>query len=91
MTMMPTQQAIAEQPSQRTLFTVKEFVRLPEFDFMTESSVRHMIFNSRSHYSSGGEEVKGNGLSESGAIVRIGRKVLINAQKFREWMLAQSG
>lgn len=30
-----------------------------------------------------------NGLAESGAIVRIGRKVLINQQKFFAWIESQ--
>lgn len=74
---------LASQP--RTLFTVDEFVKLPEFSYLTKSSLRHLIFNSRPRYSAGGEKIGGNGLVEAGAIIRLGRRVLIDAAKFREW------
>ena len=74
--------------TQRTLFTVEEFVKLPEFSYLTKNSLRHLIFNSRPRYSASGEAIGGNGLVEAGAIIRIGRKVLIDAPKFREWTLS---
>lgn len=48
---------------QRTLFTVKQLVALPEFGFLTESSLRHMIFASRSTVHQSGA---GHGLLEAG-------------------------
>lgn len=83
----PTQ--VPVEASQRVLFTVEEFVQLPEFSYLTRSSLRHLIFNSSDRESAGGEVISGNGLDASGAIVRIGRKVLINSQKFREWIMHQ--
>ena len=77
------------EASQRVLFTVEEFVRLPEFSYLTRSSLRHLIFNSRDRESAGGHVIYGNGLAASGAIVRIGRRVLIDSQKFREWTMNQ--
>ena len=41
--------------------------------------LRSLIFNEHS-----------NGLAQSGAIVRIGRKVLIDEAKFFEWVQAQN-
>ncbi len=73
----------------RTLFTVEEFVKLPEFGYLTKSSLRHLLFNSRPRYSAAGHAIGGNGLVEAGAIVRLGRRVLIDAQRFREWTLSQ--
>jgi len=53
--------------------TVKQFCeRHPAF---TEGGIRHNIFH---------EET--NGLKESGAIVRNGRRVLINEEKFFAWL-----
>lgn len=75
--------------SQRLFFTVEEFVRLPEFSYLTQSSLRHLIFNSRPRYSASGDVIGGNGLAEAGAIIRLGRKVLIDSAKFREWTLSQ--
>ena len=74
-------------PNQRTLFSVQEFVQLPEFSYLTESAMRHLIFYSRPRFSASGDSVPGNGLLESGAILRIGRRILIDADKFRDWTL----
>ncbi len=41
--------------------------------------VRHLIFNE-----------KINGLADSGAVVRLGRKVLINEEKFFDWLERRS-
>lgn len=42
--------------------------------------VRSLIFNAET-----------NGLKQSGALLRIGRKVLIDEDKFFEWVSAQNG
>jgi len=56
--------------------TVKQFVnKHPAF---TEGGIRFQIFHAKS-----------NGLKESGAIVRMGRKVLINEEKYFAWLEAQ--
>lgn len=73
----------------RVLFTVEELVALPEFGYLTKSSLRHLIFNSRTRFSSAGDVLPGNGLIEAGAIIRLGRKVLIDVQKFRQWAMSQ--
>ena len=57
-----------------TILTVKQFTqRHPAF---VESGLRHLIFHRKT-----------NGMAESGAIVRNGRRVLINEEKFFEWLL----
>lgn len=45
----------------------------------THGGIRSMIFN---------EET--NGLKDSGAILRVGRKILINEHKFYDWIKAQN-
>ena len=58
-------------------FTVQQFTKKhPAF---TSGGLRSLIFNENS-----------NGLAKSGAIVRIGRKVLINEAKFFAWVEAQN-
>jgi hypothetical protein len=74
---------------QRTLYRVDELVQVPEFTYLTKSGLRHLIFNSQPRFSASGDKVPGNGLVEAGAIIRIGRRVLIDAPKFREWALSQ--
>lgn len=53
--------------------TVKQFCE--RHQAFTAGGIRHCIFNEHN-----------NGLSKSGAIVRIGRKVLINEPKFFSWV-----
>lgn len=55
------------------LFTVRQFAeKVPAF---SEPSIRWMVFKSQE-----------NGLAESGAILRRGRRVLIDADKFEAWL-----
>lgn len=59
------------------LSTVKQFpTKYPAF---TQGGLRSLIFNEYT-----------NGLAESGAIIRIGRKVLINDELFFRWIEAQN-
>jgi hypothetical protein len=58
--------------------TVTQFCeRHPAF---TKGGIRNQIFNEHT-----------NGLTKSGSIVRIGRKVLIDETKFFAWIEAQQG
>ena len=71
---------------QRTLYSVKEVPQLPEFAWLTESSLRHMIFKSKASHASNGEIVSGNGMVEAGVIKRFGARILIDIEKLREWV-----
>ncbi len=55
------------------LHTVKQFAEKQRI--FTEGALRNIIFN---RYK--------NGLDESGAIQRVGRKILINEDKFYAWV-----
>ena len=60
-----------------TLSTVKQFIeKHPAFNL---GGIRSLIFHEHT-----------NGLAKSGAIVRIGRKVLIDEAKFFAWVEAQN-
>ena len=50
----------------------------------TQSVLRHLIFNAEERVGSGGTKIPGNGLAS--AIVRIGRKVLIDLDRFDDWI-----
>lgn len=65
-------ETVQEAPK-RTLHTVAEFAQ--RHSFLTEGGLRFQIFNA-----------KENGLTESGAIVRLGRRVLINEEKYFAWI-----
>ncbi len=60
----------------QNIYTVKQFSeKEPAF---TIGGIRSLIFNE--YY---------NGLATSGAITRVGRRVLINHQKFFSWLESQ--
>lgn len=68
------------------LLTVRQFSEHhPAF---SQASLRSLIFAAQSRNSSRGV-IPGNGMDA--AIVRIGRKVLIDEVKFFEWVTAQGG
>ena len=69
------------------LFTVSQFSKThPAF---TQAALRNLKFKAESRQSSKGI-IPGNGLLECGAIVRIGRKVLIEENHFFEWIRQQN-
>lgn len=71
----------------RDLFTVSQFSeRFPAF---TQAALRSHILNAEPRLSSRGERIPGNGLSESGAIIRVGRKILLSEGRFFTWIASQ--
>jgi hypothetical protein len=66
-----------------TLSTVDQFAT--RHHAFSQASLRHLIFQSRQRQSSRGA-IPGNGLDK--AILRVGRKVLIDERKFFEWLAA---
>lgn len=54
----------------------------------SQASLRALIFKAEPRQSSKGT-IPGNGLIESGALVRLGRKVLIDEEKFFAWVRSQ--
>jgi hypothetical protein len=75
---MPQRRGVFGVFKMPVLSTVNQFTaKHPAF---TTGGLRALIFNEDS-----------NGLAKSGAIVRIGRKVLINEEKFFGWIEAQNG
>lgn len=73
------------ETTSRTLSTVRQFSeKNPAFP---QGSLRNLIFLANERKTSKGT-IPGNGLSV--ALVRIGRKVLIDESKFFEWIDAQN-
>lgn len=70
-------------PPYPVFLTVEQFsARNPAF---TAPALRNLIFKAEPRQSSKGE-IPGNGLAEAGAIVRLGRRVLIDEAKFLAWV-----
>jgi len=71
----------------RDLFSVAQFSeRRPAW---TQAALRNFILNSEDRINSRGERIPGNGLAEAGAIVRVGRRVLIDEGAFFRWIAEQ--
>ncbi len=67
----------------QTLYTVDQFaIAEPAF---TPAALRNLIFKAESRHSSKGE-IPGNGLIECGAIIRVGKKVMIHGERFLTWV-----
>lgn len=74
--------------SRHFILTVCQFAkRNPAF---SEAALRNLIFKAGSRHSTKGE-IHGNGLIEAGAIIRVGRKVLIDEECFFTWVKKQNG
>ena len=53
---------------------------------LTTSAVHGHIFKAADRFDSKGRKIPGNGLAATGAIIRRGRKVLIDVPKYGAWL-----
>ncbi len=72
----------------RRLATIEQTAKLYPF---TPAALRDLVFRANDRQNSRGETIKGNGLAKAGAVVRIGRKVLIDLDGFETWIDAHRG
>lgn len=77
--------AIAVTP-RREYLTVSQFNQ--RHKAFTVAALRSLIFKADARDTDLGE-IPGNGLLEAGAIIRIGRRVLIDEARFFEWVDAK--
>lgn len=70
--------------SMRRLFPVKQVPKQSGYEWATESSLRHWIFEAEDRVSASGYEIAGNGFAS--AIIRIGRKILIDLDQLDVWI-----
>lgn len=52
----------------------------------TAGAIRMDVFKAEDRINSRGDAIKGNGLAEYGAIIRRGRKVLIDVHRYGDWL-----
>ena len=77
-----------ETPPRSVYLTVEQFSeRHPAF---SPASLRNLIFKADERESTKGK-IPGNGLIQVGAIVRVGRKVLLVEDRFFNWIDEQNG
>jgi len=74
---MDTSQQTTTVPSDWDYLTVPQFTK--KHKAFTLGGLRSLIFNEHA-----------NGLAKSGAIVRVGRKILLNETKFFKWVEYQN-
>lgn len=74
-------------PLPPAIFPVEQFAERNKA--FTSAAIRNLIFKAEPRHSSKGE-IPGNGLIECGAILRVGRKVLIDERRFFEWVRNQN-
>jgi len=53
---------------------------------LTAAAIHGHIFKAQDRFDSKGRKIPGNGLAASGAIIRRGRKVLIDVEKYGAWL-----
>ena len=56
----------------------------------TPAAIRANIFKAADRLNSRGEKINGNGLAEAGAIIRRGRKVLIDLDRYGAWLAGRA-
>ncbi|MDO8414481.1 MAG: hypothetical protein Q7S51_11915 [Gallionellaceae bacterium] len=53
---------------------------------LTTAAIHGHIFKAQDRFDSKGRKIAGNGLAASGAIIRRGRKVLIDVDRYGAWL-----
>ncbi len=56
----------------------------------TPAAIRANIFRAADRKNSKGEKIHGNGLAKTGAIIRRGRKVLIDLDRYGAWLAGRA-
>ena len=79
-----------ESSGPRELLTVRQFSRA--YPAWTEAALRALIYAARDRTASNGRVIRGNGLHDSGAVLKCGRRVLLDPQRFLgPWLAGQQG
>ena len=70
----------------RNLSTIKNLPSCFPLLGLTQAAIYGHIFKSQDRFDSKGRKIPGNGLAATGAIIRRGRKVLIDVDKYGAWL-----
>src|SRR5689334_13471799 len=74
--------ATADRPAARWLVTVEIASGIFADAGKTPAAIRADIFKAGDRFNSRGDRIAGNGLAEHGAVIRRGRKVLIDVNRY---------
>ncbi len=80
----PQETTVDSEP--RDLTTVEGFAE--KYPAWSQASLRSLLLNAQDRHSSRGP-VAGNGLLQAGAVLRLGRRVLISESRFFAWVSEQ--
>lgn len=83
-----TENTIIAQSIHKRIVPITQIPKTTGYQWLTISALRHYIFQSEDRLGSNGDVIKGNGLKEFGAIIRLNRKILIDLDKFDEWIFS---
>lgn len=75
-----------QPPQKKRIIPLSKIPTIPGYEWLTVPALRHHIFQSEPRIASNGDVIEGNGLKEAGAIIRLNRKILIDLDKFDEWI-----
>ncbi len=86
---MTKQEDLSACPSFQRWATIKQIAAMQRYSWLTESAIRHLVHEASDRTGSKGAVIPGNGLAS--AVIRIGRKVLIDLDLFDEWIASHRG
>ena len=75
-----------ENPSITNLATVENAAKHFAKAGQTPGAIRCNVFKADNRLNSRGETLQGNGLAAHGAIIRRGRRVLIDLERYGNWL-----
>lgn len=81
---MPETQSVTN--TRPTLATVNTLPSCFPLLGLTPAAIHGHIFKAQDRFDSKGRKIAGNGLAATGAIIRRGRKVLIDVDKYAGWL-----
>ena len=81
--------ATFHEPAPRRLFTIPKFAERHD-SFLTVPALHNQVFKAKTRKSTKGD-VPGNGMEEAGAIVRLAGRVLIDEDRYFQWVDSLQG
>ncbi len=66
---------------------VKDLPGKPGYEWLgSEMALRHLLFKAKPRRNSKGEPIPTNGLFECGAVIKLSRRIIIDLDRFDQWV-----